>query len=211
MSGIRIAQVSKEGQNNGNFFLSCLLRNQQAWLDAPVSYRLFFGKDDPIIEMLKQHCIETVVDGKTVFTENPANPLPEAMSLIEGDFFTVKMPAPFYKKHLNSHAPTSTRPAIRPGDYVGTYNNGVLTPTVFTSLRVFAPYYWNDDFETGRKTRCFLNGQAPDQLAEIAFKSYCAPAQASATSASEDTGDFQRGGDDAPIIGYDPKTGAPIY
>lgn len=191
----------KKGTNQGKPFMVIEMTNVLAPLDGVIKSTEF---NETLINMYKPY-----VD------ENKLTELPDALKHVSGHFVTWQPPKeniPFNKIYVTSGTHTVN------GTSVQHQNGDVIVdkwgaPRLYDSVVVFCRYYMDPDFPGIPQ---YYKGNNPVETGQRYFDAFCKrithnnpTPQTTSADPNEDAGAI--GSDNRTIVGYDPKTGEPIY
>lgn len=199
----------KKGTNQGKLYMVIEMLNSLAPLDGAVKYTEF---NELQVNMYKEYVSKT--NGGTAETDRLSE-LPDMLKYISGHFVTWQPPKeciPFNKIYVTSgtHTVNGTSVQHQNGD---TIVDKWGKPRLYESVVVFCKYYMDPDFPGIPQ---YYKGNSPIETGQKYFDAFCksiheSPSQSKTSSdPNEEEGAINT---ETPknIIGYDPKTGQPIY
>lgn len=213
---IKDAEIKKieKGQNKGQEYLVGTLEDTTSFYAQD---RKFVSFLDRVVKAWK--AILPTSKGGTAENETPVEQIPEKMRFIYGVFanYIPNCEHGFVKKYLTDTQKNVNGALvnIKAGETVKDKDGN---PIIYDKLRVFCQYALVENEETNKIERVFLPGQSVEEVGQRLFSVQCASVVKSNTPAIAETPNP----DDEPIpphsgleaktiIGYDPKTGEPIY
>lgn len=213
---IKDAEIKKieKGTNKGQEYLVGTLEDTTSFYAQD---RKFVSFLDRVVKAWK--AILPTSKGGTAEKETPVEQIPEKMRFIYGVFadYIPNCEHGFIKKYLTDTQKNVNGALvnIKAGETVKDKDGN---PIIYDKLRVFCQYALVENEETGKIERVFLPGQSVEEVGQRLFSVQCAsivksnaPAIAENPEPENEPIPPHSGPEAKTIIGYDPKTGEPIY
>lgn len=197
----------KKGTNKDKSYMVIEMINSLAPLDGAIKYTEF---NELQVDMYKQYVSKT--NGGASDTDKLSE-LPDMLKYISGHFVTWQPPKeciPFNKIYVTdgSHTVNGTSISHKNGDViVDKWGN----PRLYESVVVFCKYYMDPDFPGIPQ---YYKGNNPVETGQKYFDAFCKSIRDKSPIVSADPNEEEDViSTEAPknIVGYDPKTGQPIY
>lgn len=197
----------KKGTNKDKSYMVIEMINSLAPLDGAIKYTEF---NELQVDMYKQYVSKT--NGGASDTDKLSE-LPDMLKYISGHFVTWQPPKeciPFNKIYVTdgSHTVNGTSISHKNGDViVDKWGN----PRLYESVIVFCKYYMDPDFPGIPQ---YYKGNNPVETGQKYFDAFCKSIRDKSPIVSADPNEEEDViSTEAPknIVGYDPKTGQPIY
>lgn len=205
---IKIAKIAK-GTNQGKDYMVIEMLNTLAPLEGIIKYTEF---TETLIDMYRPYV--ATANGGTA-ESNKLSELPDMLKYISGHFVTWQPPKeciPFNKIYVTSGTHTVN------GTSVQHQNGDVIVdkwgkPRLYESVVVFCKYYMTPDFPGVPQ---YYKGNNPVDTGQKYFDAFCKSIHDSSSQSVTSSDPNEEEGaisTEAPknIVGYDPKTGQPIY
>lgn len=213
---VEIKKIEK-GQNQGQEYLVGTLEDTTSFYAQD---RKFVSFLDRVVKAWK--AVLPTSKGGTAEKETPSEQIPDKMKYIYGVFadYIPNCEHGFVKKYLTDTQKNVNGQliSIKAGETVKDKDGN---PIIYDKLRVFCQYALVENEETGKIERVFLPGQSVEEVGQRLFSVQCASVvKSKAPAIAENEPEPGEGAEPIPpknaeeakkIIGYDPKTGEPIF